>query len=295
MSGPAIGRVLFITALLLAPATARPPRAQRVPQTPSEVLHHIAKARLENPGWTPNEVEAALKPLLQNVQTRDLSPEEDVALALCYFFTFDGRSAKPIFEKYMDRTDRLGRVSWQSLQQMAFFGAKDYALVEQRTAAFRRQFAPVANDPEYTFHMVNNLARQAAATSDHSLAVSLVLEDLQSLPIGTPFRSFELLALHFPSFSATGKAAIATDWMKRHRDALRQPGGTPAGGVTSPPLALSIPHRAGVLHLTPFADGLYQDDPAATSEIADRMRRAAALAKLDRWIAAAEKGDRVLR
>src|SRR5688500_11247834 len=106
-----------LVSTILALSVSAPGRSQQ-PRTPSDVLHDVVKGRLENPRWTPTQVEAALKPLLANVATQNLSPEEEVSLALAYFFTFDGPSAKPLFEKHQDRSDALGRVSWQSLQQM---------------------------------------------------------------------------------------------------------------------------------------------------------------------------------
>lgn len=282
----------FATAGMLAllSVAALPAVAQQ--RTPSNVLHDIVKGRLENPRWTPTQVEAALKPLLGNVTTTNLPPEEEVALALSYFFTFDGPSARPLFEKHRDRDDALGRVSWQSLQQMSFFGAKDYALVEQRTKEFRRKFAPTADDTEYTFNMVNNLSRLAATSGDHARAVSLIVEDLEQLPLDLPFRSFDLLGARYASFQAVGRSADAIAWMRRHRDALRT-AAQRSGESAQPSMegGLQVAHRQGVLHLTPFVDRLLPDDPRWTREGAVRYQRGAALARLDRVIAAAEKGE----
>ncbi|NOT07489.1 MAG: hypothetical protein HOP28_04700 [Gemmatimonadales bacterium] len=264
---------------------------------PSEVLHDISKGRLENLRWTPNEVEAALKPLLQNVRTTDLPAEEEVALGLAYYFTFDGLSARPLFEKHMAREDRLGRVSWQSLQQMSFFGAKDYALVERRLKEYRRKFRPTLDDREYTYSMTNNLARNFASQGDHPRAVALILEDVQALPLGAPYRSFELLGVHFASFQAAGQVQVAIDWIKRHRDALRSAGplsesAKAAAARTAINAAdLRLPHRAGVIHVNFTTDLLYQDDPNITLDDTVQYARARTLAKFERWAAAAEKGE----
>lgn len=140
---------------------------------PSDALHDIARVRLEHPTWTPTQVESALEPVLDSTRTTDLSADEEVALGLAYFFTFDGPKARPLFEKHMGRDDRLGRVSWQALQQMSFLGAKDYALVEKRLGEFRLKYKPTVEDPEFTFRMVDNLARRAATTGDHAREVVL--------------------------------------------------------------------------------------------------------------------------
>jgi hypothetical protein len=259
---------------------------------PSEALHDIVKGRLENIRWTPVQVESALKPVLQNVRTAGLAPDEEIALALAYFFTFDGLSAKPLFEKHMNRDDALGRVSWQSLQQMSFFGAKDYALVEQRTKDYRRKFPPSADDTEYTFNMVNNLSRLAATGGDHARAVALVLEDVAAIPLEIPFRSFDLLGQRYPSFQATGRSDDALTWMRKHRDALKAAQAVDTGQTRgSLSDSLQIPHRPGVLHLTPFVDRLLPDDPRWTRAGAVRFQRAQAIQKFDAWIAALERGE----
>ena len=286
--------VIAAVVLLVSGATTNAGRAQER-RLPSEALHDVAKGRLDGSRRTPDQIEAALKPLLQNVQTASLSPEEEVALGLAYFFTFDGASAKPLFERHMARDDRFGRVSWQSLQQMSFFGAKDYVLVERRLAEFRQKFAPIPDDSEYTFHMVNNLARYYASQGNHAKAVGLILQDLEQLQLGIPFRSFDLPGLHFSSFQAEGKATTALDWIKRHRDALAATGSaasrgeTPDSALSTP--ALDLPHRAGVYHLSPFADLLFPDNPGWTPESGNRARRARAIAKFNRWLPALERGE----
>ena len=261
---------------------------------PSEVLHDIARGRLSNIRWTPVQAESALKPVLASVRTTNLTPDEEVALALSYFFTFDGLSAKPLFEKHMNRDDALGRVSWQSLQQMSFFGAKDHALVEQRTKDYRRKFKPGTDDTEYTFNMVNNLTRLAATNGDHARAVTLILDDVRALPLDIPFRSFDLLGQRFASFQAIGQSTEAIAWLRKHRDALRaaHSADAPTSGLTVSD-SLDIPHRAGVLHLTPFVDRLLQDDPRWTRAGAIRFQRRQAIQKFDKWLDAMEKGQPV--
>jgi hypothetical protein len=285
---PYVGLRLVPAALASLIAVQAP--AQQ-PKLPSHVLHDVVKGRLENPRWTPTEAETALKPLLVGIARDGHSPDEEVALALTFFFTFDGPSAKPLFEKHQDRNDVLGRVSWQSLQQMAFFGAKDYALVERRLNEFRAKFTPSVDDVEHTYNMVNNLSRLAATTGDHARAVTLVLEDVATLPLDIPFRSFDLLAARYASFQAVGKSADAVAWMRKHREALQAAAGpTPAPSMT-PADALRLPHRPGVLHLTPFADHMFPDDPRWTRDGAIRYQRVLAIARFDRNIAAAEKGE----
>ena len=286
-----LARAALAGSLLTASATAQTLRL------PSEALHDIARARLEHPAWTPTQIETAMKPVLDSTKTTDLSADEEVALGLAYFFTFDGPKARPIFEKHMSRDDRLGRVSWQALQQMSFLGAKDYALVEQRLGEFRRKYKPSNEDPEYTFRMVDNLARLAVSSGNHARAVQLVLDDVRALPIDMPVRSFELLGMYLASFRATGQTNVAADLMKRHRDALRAvdtktpviasqgttPGGLPIAGI-------AIAHRAGVIHADPFNDLLFTDDPRWSPEGTLPGRRQRVLAKLDQWIASAGGG-----
>ena len=281
-----IGAGLIVSAAIFPRATSAQQRL------PSEVLHDIVRGRLENIRWTPVQAESALKPVLQNVRTAGLTPDEEVALALSHFLTFDGLSAKPLFEKHMMRDDALGRVSWQSLQQMSFFGAKDYALVEERTKQYRRKFPPNSGDTEYTYNMVNNLARLAATSGDHARAVSLVLEDIAALPLDIPFRSFDLLGERWASFQAAGKNTDVLTWMQRHRDALRRThvaDSSAARGTLAD--SLRIAHRSGVLHLTPFVDRLLPDDARWTRAGALRYQRAQAIQKFDRWISALEKGE----
>jgi hypothetical protein len=260
---------------------------------PSETLHDIARTRLEHFNWTPTQVEAALKPLFDSTRTTDLSADEEVALGLAYFFTFDGPKARPLLEKNMTRDDRLGRVSWQALQQMSFLGAKDYALVERRLAEFRRKYRPSIEDPEYTYRMVDNLARQAATTGNHARAVELILEDVRALPIDMPARSFELLGAHLASFRAAGQTSVAFDLMKRHRDTLRAiesslpaiPSQTGTSATALPTAGIAIVHRPGVIHADPFNDLLFTDDPKWTPEGTLRGRRQRVLANLDQWLA----------
>lgn len=108
-------RTLIATLALLCLAAAPGERP------PSEALHDVVRGRLEHLEWKPDEVEAALRPLLDGVRTTGLTADEEVALGVAYFFTFDGRAAKPLLEKHAARGDRLGRVATQALQQMAFW------------------------------------------------------------------------------------------------------------------------------------------------------------------------------
>jgi len=277
----------ILAAIVLAPGAIA--CQQRLP---SDALHDIVSARLANIRWTPVQAESALKPVVQTIRTQNLAPPEEVALALAYFFTFDGLSAKPLFEKYMTRDDELGRVSWQSLQQMSFFGAKDYALVERRTREYRRTFAPTADDMEYTFNMVNNLSRLAATNGDHARAATLVLDDIAVLPLDLPFRSFDLLGQRYASLQAVGRQADALTWMQKHRDAMQAAQtADPARRQATLIDSLGIAHRQNVLHLTPFVDRLFQDDPRWTRAGAVRAQRAEAIRKFDQWIAAVQRGD----
>jgi hypothetical protein len=140
--------------------------------------------------------------------------------------------------------------------------------------------------------MVNNLSRLAATTGDHARAVALVLEEVAALPLDTPFRSFELLGQRYPSFQATNRGGEALTWMRKHRDALKAADAADAAAQRETLQdSLQIPHRSGVLHLTPFVDRLLQDDVRWTRAGALRFQRAQAIRKFDRWITALEKGD----
>jgi len=281
----------IIYVVLLAGVCLVPQVSSAQQRMPNEVLHDIVRGRLEHIRWTPVQAESALKPVLRTVRVTDLSPEEEVALALSYFFTFDGLSAKPLFEKHMNRDDALGRVSWQSVQQMTFFGAKDYALVERRAREYRQKYPATGDDTEYTYNMVGNLARLAATSGDHARAVSLILEDIQTLPLDLPFRSFELLGQRFASFQAAGRTAEALTWTRRHRDAMRGAQSDTSAQRGTLTDSLAIRHRPGVLHLTPFADRLLPDDVRWTRNGAVRWQRTQAVQLFDRWIAALEKGE----
>jgi hypothetical protein len=210
-------------------------------------------------------VETTLTPLLVNVRNTGLTPDEEVALGLAWFFTFNGPQARPWLEKHQDRADRLGRVSRQALLQMAFAGAKDYDRVTAGIIAFRAKFSPVAADLEYTSRMVDNMARHYESLGDDARAVALILEDVAALPIDVPYGAFRLLATHMPAFQRTGQGPAAIALMTKHRDALRirlAAAGTSPVGEATPPLL--PPHRDGILHLDPFGDGLLEDLPGST-------------------------------
>lgn len=273
---------------------AGPAAAQQATRLPSEVLHDVVKWRSANLRATPTEVEAAVTPFLAGVRTTGLAPEEEVALGMSYFFSFDGLSAKPLLEKHMNRDDLLGRVSWQAVQQMTMFGAKDFALGERRTVEFRAKFRPAIEDLEHSSVMVFNLARKSAADGDHARAVQLVLDDLNGLPIDLPFRGYDNLGRHFESFRKVGRDAEALALMKRHRDAMRaRPGATLPSGAELPPISASLDyaHRPGVLHLLAFQNWLFDDHPNFSPERAATLASARAVDLFTRWIDAAESGQ----
>ncbi len=287
----------LLPALVVALLVAYTPclSSQQPQRLPSEVLHDILQGRLENLRLTPDEVEARFKPLLADVRTTGLAPDEEVALGLSYFFTFDGLSALPLLERHAARTDVLGRVSMQSLQQMSFFGAKDYALVERRLAEYRARFRPDSADLQYTSGMVRNLASLAAANGDHARAVSLVLEDVRTLPPDLPLLGFENLARMFESFRTLGRADTAVALMRRHRDALQSALRPADDGDSAPDTSIVRPtramHRQGVMHYMPFADGMMADEPGYTRAALVRRVAARQVARFTRWIEAAERGE----
>ena len=292
-------RIAVLSALCVLPGVLAAPigrlQAQAARRMPSEILHDVVKGRFQNPQATPNEVEAALKHLLADVQTSGLSAAEEVALGLSYFFTFDGPSARPLLEKHTARDDLLGRASWQALQQMTFVGAKDFQLGERRMVEFRKKFRPIPDDREYTFRMINNLARRSAADGDHARVVRLIIDDVAALPTDLPFLGFDNIGVYFESFRKTGRESEALSLLKKHRDALRArsssspqvPGGANAGtGAAAPEFA----HKPGVIHLFPFQDGLYDDAVTFTRERATELATLRAVDLYTRWIAAAESG-----
>jgi hypothetical protein len=270
--------------------------AQTTLRSPNDVLHDIARGRLEHLEYTPVQVETALKPLLATMRTSGLNANEEVAMALAYYFTFDGLTAGPILEKSLSRDDLFGRVSWQALQNMSFFGAKDYALVERRIGEFRAKFRPIPDDLEYTAAMVGNLARQRASKGEYAQAAQLIVDDLRDLPMDVAFRSFANLASHFESFRKANRDSEALTLMKKHRDALKarlasEPSVLPAG-ATPPALqaSLQLPHKDGTIHLFPFQDGLFPDDAGFLRARATSLAAARAVDQFTRWIDAAESG-----
>jgi hypothetical protein len=288
-------RPLLSISVLCSPGAASLATAQELQREPSAVLHDVAKGRLEHLDFTPDQVEAALKPLLANMRSANLSPEEEVARGLAYFFTFDGQTAKPLLEKAMDRDDFAGRVSWQALQNMSYFGAKDYALVEKRVTEFRRKFRPILEDLEYSGTMVNLAASHRASAGEHAMAVSMILEDLQALPLNAPFRSYENLGRHFASFRAVGRQADALELMTKHRDAmrlrLRTEAALPVDALQRDPLAATqAPHRSGTPHYFPFVDGLGNDDPEYSRDRANAIATARSVDLFSRIIDAVTRG-----
>ena len=290
--------VTFAAVLTFLPLTGSSLSAQGAERLPSAVLHDIAKWRLAHLSAKPTEVEAELTPLLEHIRTTGLSAEEEMALGLSYFYTFDGLRAKPIFEKYMWRDDMLGRASWMGLQNMTFAGAKDYPLFTKRLADYRTKFAPIAGELGYTGGMVRNLARNSAQAGDDAAVVKLIMDDVQALPMDVPFAGYENIARYFESFRKTDRAADAITLMKRHRDAMRaRVSNTPAAaaGIPATPAAsLELPHREGVLHLFPFQDWLFNDSPNYTESQAIVSVTTLAVQRFTEWIEAAEAGKPLL-
>lgn len=264
---------------------------------PSEVLHDIAKGRLEHLDYTPDQVETAFKPLLANIQTRGLSDKEDVALGLAYFFSYDGLNAKRIFAKYRNRNDLLGRVSWQAQQNMSFAGDKDYALVERRTFEFRRKYKPIPEDLEYTGTMVRILATKFARDGDHARAAGWILNDLRSVPINLPFRSYDNLGRLFDSFKATGRTNEAVAIMEKHLAAMKadlaKQNRRLRRHVAYAPIEASLAHshRQDIIHFFPFTDGLWADEPGASQARVTAHTTARAIELYSRWVKAAKKGE----
>lgn len=261
---------LAVAALLaLSPgvfqSSASPAAGDRLP---SAVLHDIAEGRLTLTGRSPDEIHAALGPLVERARTTDLPPDEEVALGQAWFLTFSGTRAKPWFEKHQHRDDRLGRVSRQSLLQMAFAGSKSYDDVLAGMADYRRKFRPAPEDLEHTSRVVDNLCRYYEAMGDDAKAVTMIFEDIGALSIDVPFNAFRLLATHMPALQRAGRGEAAVALMTQHRNALRAR--LTAAGRSMPaapvPRTTSATHRAGVLHFDPFNDGLLEDAPSMTRE-----------------------------
>ena len=280
---------LVFVAVALSPAGAEPARKTRLP---SEALHDIVKGRMADQKRSPEEIEAAYKPLLVGVRTRGLSPTEEVALGMAYYFTFDGLSAKPLLERHAGRNDRVGRVASQALQQMAFFGAHDIALVERQLAEFRRRFRPAREDLEHTSVAVANLVRQRVTDGDHAGAVRLIVDDVAALPLDLPFRGFDNLGRFFESFRKAGRDDIALSLLEKHRDAMRVrvAAWSRSSARVAPEASLAYAHRRGVVHLQPFDDWLLEDDPKFSRDEATLAASARAVEKLGRWIEAVRAG-----
>jgi hypothetical protein len=285
----AAARLLITLPLAFSLASAQTPQ-----RLPSEVLHDVIRWRLANLSAAPTQVEAAVTPFVTQARTSGLSPDEEVALGMAYFFSFDGLRAKPLLEKHRDRDDLLGRVSWQAVQQMTFMGAKDYALGERRTTEFRQKFRPVVEDLEYTYVMVNNLARQSATNGDHVRVAQLIMDDLRGVPLGLPFRSYENLARHYESFKKAGRDPDALALMREHLNAMRTRAAaetrTLSETPTPPAASLEYAHRPGVLHLFPFQTWLFNDDPRYTIADATVLATRRAIDQFAAWVGAADSG-----
>jgi hypothetical protein len=206
--------------------------------------------------------------------TTGLSAEEEMALAELHFLAFNPKEADAIFSRYLDRTDRIGRMAWIRHQQIQFRAFDKHDETEPAIAEFRKRFPVSPDDLTYTSSMVFNQANRYALRGDHEKAVQLVLEDLAGLPQDLPLRSFQLAGTFFASFMKVGKGAEARAILEAHRAKLAERVANTKLEVSSAAALKAAPHthRKGYLHVD-WDTGNADDEPGF-----DRDRFLAAMA-----------------
>ncbi len=245
-------------------------------KAPSDVLHDVRAAIATAP---PEKQREIAEPLLALARRRELSPLEDIALGDLHFLALQGGPAAAIYARYLDRTDRLGRIAWQRHQQILFRGRNLHDEAERNIPEFRKRFRPSADDLTYTGGMIANQAVRYADKGDHAKVVALILEDVAVLPRDLPLRSFRLLGTRYASFLAVGKGQEARALLQAHRTALQEriAKGGPELVAASELLKQPFTHRAGVLHAdfdTLLADDApgYEPERFATQLAIDRVK-----------------------
>lgn len=267
-------KTLLCVALTSAAFTV-PAAAQQI--VPSQALHELVEIRLRNLKMTPSQVENATRLVVARAQTSQLDANEEVALGLLYFYSFDGLKARPILERHMQRADAYGRQAFRAVQQMTYFGQRDVGLVEQRLREFRSRFAAIPSDLTFTAEMVNNLANYYKQKSDPARATDLILEDVSRLQLDIPFRSFQNILAHFDAFRAAGRADTAQRLLENHLAALLAAQGDAPLRLIITDTALTLPHRSGTVHLDPFANRLFEDAAEYSVSAATRIARIKAI------------------
>lgn len=253
---------------------------------PTEVLHKINEALAAGDRTKQGEIVA---PYLALVRKTDRSPDEELALGEIYFLALNPRDSDALFSKHLERSDRIGRMAWIRHQQVQFRGFNKYSESERDLGEFRRRFPVSAEDLTYTSAMVGNVAGRYAAAGDHPRVVELVLEDVKSLPLDLPLRSFRLLGAHHASFVATNRGAEARALLQAHLEQLRKRVNAAGRAVEPASVAKTraFAHRPGVLHAdwdTANVDDQpgFSRDAFNTQMAADRIKEIEAmLAKID--------------
>ncbi len=262
---------------------------------PDELLHRIAKFRLEDPK---GDSTAFLKSLLPQVRTAGLSPQQDVALGMAYYFGYMPKESSAILDKYLDHSDALGRVSWEADERMLAAAFQKDEEAEQRIPEFRKRFKPDPEDLLYTDWLVWDAAEYHREKGEYQKAVDLMLADLHELPIDMPYETFEVLGSQYECFKKSGHGQVAIDLMKKHREALL--GRLLAAHANVKDLSVSKvtftrPHKAGVEHFYYWIDGPVEDESDFKREQVILRRSAKAVSQIDDWIKQANAGAETLK
>ena len=283
-------RALIIVLLVSVTAVAEEPTAKQL--QPSEALHKLIQLRLGSTGQNP---QTAGKEILDGTQKQGLSSDEEVALSVAYFLAFFPKEADVLAAKHLEQDDMAGRVSWQMHGRMLFRAFQRNEEGRALISQFRKKFKVTPDDLIHSSWLAYDSADVYREQRDYDKAVTEILDDFKTVPIDKPYRTFDALGGLYEAFEKAGKKQVAIEWMKRHRDALRR--WLRDSGYKGPEEKLqqdtSSPHRPGVLHFNPFPGGLNEDAPGFQREALLQRVAASQIEKFNRWIAAAEKGEKL--
>jgi hypothetical protein len=261
---------------------------------PTDALHQATAAL--NTGDRSKQKEI-VSPFLGMAKKTGLSPEEDMALGELYFLALNPSDSDAIFVKYLDRTDKVGRMAWIRHGVVTFraFDKRDEA--ERDLPRFRQQFAISADDLTYSATMVGFQAGRYAESGNHAKVVEMILEDVKPLTQDVPYRAFRLVGQYFASFAKVGRAAEARTILETHRARLQERVSKAAAGLepVSELRKKVFPHRPGLLH-SDWDTAIADDDPTfdrdrfntqmaidRIKEIDDMLAKAAAIRPSGHW------------
>jgi hypothetical protein len=270
--------------------------AQKEPNLmPDEVLHRVGKYAADNPNGNNSDF---VKSLLPQVRTTGLNSAQEVALGMVYYFAFMPKEASEKLSKYLDRTDALGRVSWQADERMLAAAFQKDEEAERRIPEFRKRFKPIPEDLVYTQWLIWDAAEYHREKGEYDKAVKIMLEDLSRLPVDMPYQTFDVLGSQYECFKKAGQSETAVSLMKKHRDALRArlaKAGANTEQLAASKLSFDFAHKQGVEHFYYWLDGAADDDPRFDRGKVILRNAAIAVLQFDGWISQAEGGAETLK